>query len=138
MNIYLDIDGVILGVESPIEDLIEFITYILDNFPNSTYWLTTHCKGGENNTNYTLRGVYPDELVDRMIGAIKPTDWNVLKTDAIDFSQPFIWFDDDLFLAEKKVLEQYNALGGHFRMNLRDPDMAKKALRALEQSAHLI
>jgi hypothetical protein len=105
----------------------------LDNFPNSTYWLTTHCKSGENHTNYTLRGIYPDELVDRMVRTIKPTDWNILKSDAIDFSQPFIWFDDDLFLSEKKVLEQHNALNSHFRMTLRDPNMAKKALRAVSE-----
>jgi hypothetical protein len=132
-NIYLDIDGVILSVESPIEDLIEFIIYILDNFPNSAYWLTTHCKDGENYTNYALRGAYPDELVGRIVSTIKPTDWGTLKTDAIDFTKPFIWFDDDLFLAEKAVLERHDALGGHFRMNLRDPDMAKKALWKLKQ-----
>jgi hypothetical protein len=118
-------------VESPIEDLIEFITYILDNFPDSTYWLTTHCKDGENHTDYTLREVYPDELVDRIRRTIKPTDWGTLKTDAIDFSKPFIWFDDDLSSAEKAVLEQHGALHSHFRMNLRDPDMAKKALQKL-------
>jgi hypothetical protein len=132
MNIYLDIDGVILGVESPIEDLIKFISYILDNFPDSTYWLTTHCMCGENHTDSALRGVYPDELVDRIAGTIKPTDWRTEKTEAIDFSQPFVWFDDDAFESEWKILELHGALDGQFHMNLRDPKMAEKALGYLQ------
>ena len=132
MNIYLDIDGVILGVASPMEDLTAFITYILDNFPNSTYWLTTHCRHGINHTNYTLRGVYPNELVDRMVDVIKPTDWDTLKTDAIDFAKPFVWFDDTLFTIEKTVLERHNALNGIFKMNPDDPEMVRKALHHLQ------
>jgi hypothetical protein len=132
MNIYLDIDEVILGVESPMEDLIEFVTYTLDNFPNSTYWLTTHCNHGENHTDHTLRGIYPDKLVDCMVSMIKPTDWDELKTDAIDFTKPFAWFDDTLFAEEKVVLENHGALECLFKMDPKDPDMIKKALRHLK------
>lgn len=44
MNIYLDIDGVILANDKqPALHAKEFLKYITDNYP--TYWLTTHCKG---------------------------------------------------------------------------------------------
>lgn len=132
MNIYLDIDGVILGTVSPQEDIEAWLNYMLDNFPN-IYWLTTHCRGGENQTEFWLSGKLPARLVERMSKHIQATDWGVLKTDAIDFTKPFIWFDDNLMLSEKQVLEQHSCLASHFAMNPRDPEMAKKALRLLEE-----
>ncbi len=44
MNIYLDIDGVLRGAASPVEDVANFLNYVIDNYPDSTYWLTTHCR----------------------------------------------------------------------------------------------
>ena len=132
MNVYLDIDGVILGMESPLEDAIEFLMYLLENYPSNTYWLTTHVKDGENNTNHSLAGVYPDELVSQMYDVFKATDWGTLKTDAIDFSQPFVWFDDTLFTAEKQVLEQNGALGSYYKMDPSDKSALSKALNYLK------
>lgn len=130
-NIYLDIDGVILGTASPKEDIVALITYIIDNFPNNTYWLTTHCRHGENRCAEWLRGELPDELVDRMETTIKPTNWEALKTEAIDMDQDFIWLDDNLFETERRVLEAYYVLDGFYKMNPKDPEMAKKALAKL-------
>lgn len=132
MNVYLNIDGVILGMESPLEDAVEFLRYLLENYPNNTYWLTTHVKDGENNTNYSLAGVYPDELVSRMYDVFKVTDWGTLKTDAIDFSQPFVWFDDTLFTAEKQVLEQNGVLSSYFKIDPSDKSALCKALKYLK------
>jgi hypothetical protein len=44
----------------------------------------------------------------------------------------FVWFDDNLFDTEKSVLEQNYVLDGFFRMNPRDPEMARKALEFLK------
>lgn len=132
MNIYLDIDGVILGTASSQEDIEAWLNYMLDNFL-SIYWLTTHCRGGENQTKFWLSGKLPAELVERMSKHIQVTDWGVLKTDAIDFIKPFIWFDDNLMLSERQVLEQHSCLASHFAMNPRDSEMAKKALRLLKE-----
>ena len=44
MNVYLDIDGVIVGTASPQEDIVELLEYILGQYPHSAYWLTTHCR----------------------------------------------------------------------------------------------
>jgi hypothetical protein len=135
MNIYVDIDGVLLDTLSPVEDCIEFLEFLLAHFPNSTYWLTTHCNYGENHTNYTLRGVYPDDLVDRVVDTFQETNFGRCKTNGIDFSQPFLWFDDDLFYDEQQALVTHNALSSHIKMDERDPQMMRKALAILKAKA---
>ena len=133
MNIYLDIDGVLRGVASPLRDVTEFLEYILKNYSNSTYWLTTHCRQGYNHTRAALlNSELPNELVNQASLIVKPTDFSVLKTEAIDFNKPFIWFDDNLFESEQKVLAIHGCLSSHFSMNPKDPEMAKRALALLK------
>ena len=131
-KIYFDIDGVIRGVASPKDDVIALLRYCLDNYPGAVYWLTTHCRGGENHVDYALRGEFPDEFVDELYAKVLPTDWGTLKTDAIDMDSDFVWFDDNLFEAERIVLEQNYVLDGFFKMDPQDPGMAKKALEFLK------
>lgn len=67
MNIYLDIDGVIIGTKSPRKDVVEFINYILRHYPNNTYWLTTHCNGGVNRSiEWLLQNNFPEKLTNKM------------------------------------------------------------------------
>ena len=73
----------------------------------------------------------PKDLVERAAEIVRPSDFEVLKTDGIDFSRPFVWFDDNLFQSEQMVLEEHGCLSSHFLMDPRDPDMAKKALDLL-------
>ena len=47
---------------------------------------------------------------------------------AIDLDSVFVWFDDNLFEAERIVLERNYVLDGYFKMDPRDLAMAKKAL----------
>ena len=133
LNIYFDIEGVLLGTKSPKRDVAKLLKYCLCKYPNSTYWLTTHCKSGENKTNSVLKGEFPDSLVEQIYNTFLPTDWEVLKTDAIDLDSDFVWFDDNLFESERSILEKYLVLDGFFRMNPKDPKMAKKALRFLKK-----
>lgn len=110
MNIYLDIDGVLLANESHAAAYVdEFLQTVLAKYPDSTYWLTTHCWRGENRTLDVLRPVLKPETI-HLLEMVKPTNWGELKTDAIDFSQPFLWFDDDLLPEERDVLIAHNAL----------------------------
>ena len=132
LNIYLDIDGVIKGCASPQEDIEAFLRYCLDNYPDSMYWLTTHCNKGINRAPEALRGYLSDKLLDELETKVKPTTWEVLKTDGIDMDRDFVWFDDNLFESEKRVLESYYVLDGFLRMNPKDPGMAKKALEHLK------
>ena len=46
--------------------------------------------------------------------------------------QDFVWFDDNLFESERQVLKAYYVEDGFFRMNPKDPEMAKKALNNLK------
>ena len=137
MNIYFDIDGVLKGVASPVEDLVELVTYVLDNIPGHVYWLTTHCKGGANNAIYALQDVFDEKLLDRMAKEIQPTDWGTLKTDAIDFDQPFLWLDDDLWQSELLVLKEHGAVNSHVMMDWKDEWAAKKALARIKKKQNV-
>ena len=133
MNIYLDIDGVLLGTKSPKKDIVKLVKYILKHYPDNTYWLTTHCKGEVNRAVEWLRqNNFPEGLADEMDKKVKPTDWEVLKTEGIDMDQDFVWFDDSLFEAERQTLEAYHVLDGYYRMSPKDPKSAKKALKYLK------
>lgn len=129
MNIYLDIDGVLLANDqNPAKHASEFIRYVVKKFPNSTYWLTTHCRQKENYTVQLLSRFFPEEIM-KYIRQIKPTEWDILKTEGIDFSSPFLWFDDDLFDGEKTELERHNVQNNWIEVNLgKDENQLSKFL----------
>lgn len=58
MNLYFDIDGVLKGAASPKADIEALILYCIQHYLHTTYWLTTHCKGGINRTRSALLGVF--------------------------------------------------------------------------------
>ncbi len=132
MNIYLDIDGVLLINEkqaAPFAD--EFITHVIEKYPNSTYWLTTHNWQGENRAKEVLSPHLKSVTID-LLDKIKPSKWKELKTDAINFEEDFLWFDDDLWPEELKVLEKNNATGRFIMVNLKeDPNLLQKLIEVL-------
>jgi len=105
MNIYLDIDGVLLKDGQPINDIENFIIPLVEN--NDCYWLTTHCKGDTKHTLEYLNDKLPAEIMT-YIKRIKPTNWQTLKTEAIDFTKDFRWYDDYIMEAERDVLIKNN------------------------------
>lgn len=132
MNIYLDIDGVLLINEThaaPYAD--ELIVRLLEEFPDSTYWLSTHCWKGENRTKQVLSGALKPETLE-LLDQIKPTEWGEAKTDAIDFSQRFLWLDDDLWPEELEVLEKHNATDNFIMLDLnKNPNQLKDILEII-------
>ena len=121
INIYLDIDGVLLTNElRPANYANEFLGYVLRKYPDTTYWLTTHCQGDASRPVRDIGHLFNDYTVE-LIKRIKPTTWltSSAKTDAIDFSKPFLWFDDELLLKERLALEVHNALDNWIEVNLR-------------------
>lgn len=115
-NIYLDIDGVLLANEAnPAKYADEFIKRVVSSFP--TYWLTTHCRQGENYTLSLLSRFFSKATME-YLRLIKPTEWNTNKTEGIDFSVPFLWFDDDLYEGEREDLEKHNVLDNWIEVNL--------------------
>lgn len=136
-NIYLDIDGVLLANESNAAPYAEeFLIYILDNYPGSVYWLTTHCWNGTNRTKEALLPAFSKNAIKRL-NEIKPTQWGTSKTDAIDFSKPFLWFDDDLYEPERIKLEHHQALNQWIEINLtQDPNILKKIITNLKNNTY--
>jgi len=126
-NVYLDIDGVLLLNDEQVSPFAkEFLMFILERYPENTYWLTTHCKGDSSIPIEHVGHLFDFETRELM-KKIKPTDWDVKKTDGIDFSKPFLWFDDDCFECEKKVLRENNVLDNWIEVDLRnDPNMLKR------------
>lgn len=133
MNIYLDIDGVLLANELyPAMHAAEFIKYVLTNYPNTTYWLTTHCQGDASRPVRDIADKF-DEATVELLKMIKPTVWldSSAKTDAIDFTEPFLWFDDDLFINERETLIKHGVLENWIEVDLqKDPDALGKFLHS--------
>ena len=116
MNLYLDIDGVLLANDKQAAlHAEEFIAYAVTQFP--VYWLTTHCRN---------RGDDPVPMLTRFFAGptlthlkhIRPSYWDMMKTEAIDFTQPFLWFDDDLFDEERDSLIRNNAFDSWVEVDL--------------------
>ena len=107
MNIYLDVDGVIIDKSGkPANNIDKFLKYLAEN--HTVYWLTTHCGGDSATVLSYLRGYLLPETM-KIIAKFKPTNFETLKTEAIDFSKDFRWFDDYVVLAEKDVLKKNSA-----------------------------
>ena len=133
MDIYLDIDGVLIANEKhPAMHANEFLKYVLTNYPDTTYWLTTHCQGDASRPVRDIADLFDSETVE-LLKMIKPTIWenSSSKTEAIDFTKPFLWFDDDLFINERKTLIEHGVLDNWIKVDLRkNPDMLGKFLES--------
>lgn len=120
MNIYLDIDGVLITKDhQAATHADEFLAYTLLNYPDTTYWLTTRCQGDATKTVEDIAYLFRPETL-ALLNKIQPTTWvdSPLKTSAIDFSQPFLWFDDYVFDADKKILHDNNAQDNWIKVDL--------------------
>ena len=79
MNLYLDIDGVLLdyNTDTYSKGAIELVEYITGEF--DCYWLTTHCKGDSAPAIDYLSRYFPPEIIEKLKN-VKPTYWVDLKT----------------------------------------------------------
>jgi len=116
MNVYLDIDGVLLANPGqPALHAHEFVEWIVNNF--DPYWLTTHCRHLDDNPLWVVaQGLEPETVT--LLRQVKPTQWDTWKTEAIDFSVSFYWFDDQVFQEEHKVLKRNNAVDSLITVDL--------------------
>lgn len=105
MKIYFDIDGVIVGRGwKPALYATEFLQAATEK--HDCYWATTHCKGDAGPALEYLKGILPIEAIP-YCGAIKATNWAHSKTEALDMSSDFLWFEDAPFEFEKDILLQH-------------------------------
>ena len=119
MELYIDIDGVLLNynTDTYANGSIEFIEYITSEF--DCYWLTTHCKGETSQAIKYLSDYFPAETIEKL-KTIKPTYWENLKTEGINFDKNFIWLDDYPFQAELSVLENFGMSDSIYKVDLRN------------------
>ena len=115
---YIDIDGVLLGTVDGETQLAKgaecFINFVLEKF--DCFWLTTHCKGSVKPVLSYLRKYSNDDFY-RNIQKIKPTNFGMLKTEALDLADEFIWIDDSPLSAEIEILAKHEKLNSWYEVN---------------------
>ena len=126
MNIYLDIDGTLLNRDgSSADGLHDFISYLTKH--HTCFWLTTHCRhdGDIEHVHDYLRPRL-SAATFQLIKSVLPTRWNILKTEAIDFNEDFLWFDDSVMVSERNELKLHDSING-----LQIVDLEKEGLQPL-------
>lgn len=140
MKIYLDIDETLIDnrleknedgymVYKPVitKHLKEFLEHILEN--HDVYWLTTHCNGDATTAVSYMAEVVPYDII-RLIMKIKPTKWNLCKSEAINMEEDFLWFEDAPSWNDLDKLKKYNKMDSLVRVNLdEDPDVLGRYLK---------
>lgn len=132
-KLYLDVDGVILAKHNTkaAPGAVEFIDYITSYY--DCYWLTTHCRDGNPNSLINMLSQYfPVECMIQL-KQIKPTRWDALKTEAIDFTSDFYWLDDYVFNAEMEVLKSKSCIDRLIAVNLNNTNELKRIKERLMQ-----
>ena len=127
-NVYIDIDGVILtkGVV-PALHLDKFLKYVLDKY--SVFWLTSRCHGDSKYTLSYLSKFFPEETVN-LFKQIKPTNFQVDKTEAIDFNKRFFWLENEIFESEKTTLIKNGKYDSWIEVKLiKDPNQLLHLIR---------
>jgi hypothetical protein len=119
MKIYLDIDDTLLHTDiynrRAANHLKPFLEYMTKN--HDVYWLTTHCNGDPSvPVAYLNRFVSPD--ITPLLLKIKPTKWEVLKSEAINMDEDFLWLDDTLSDGDEKALEAKKKLNCFAKIDL--------------------
>jgi hypothetical protein len=106
IKLYLDIDGVLLTAKHTraADGVDEFIDFVTTHF--ECYWLTTHCKGDSRTALKYLEQFMQPETIEKLKDAVRPTNWDALKTEAIDFESAFYWLDDNPLQVERTLLEK--------------------------------
>jgi len=132
-KLYLDIDGVLLTTRhtQAAPGVAAFVEFITQHF--ACYWLTTHCKGDSAPTLRYLAQFLPLATLELLRQAVQPTNWDALKTEAIDVKADFYWLDDSPFQSEIAYLQARGVANRLVVVNLSNPDELLR-LRNLLQS----
>jgi hypothetical protein len=104
MNLYLDIDGVLLlddNADYLLKDrttaanyIDEFVKALIESDAN-LYWLTFWCSGGVFDVRSALENSdMKPATIELLLEHVELNNWEDSKIEGIDFARPFIWFDD--------------------------------------------
>jgi hypothetical protein len=121
IKLYLDIDGVLLTAKHTraADGVDEFVDFVTTHF--ECYWLTTHCKGDSRVALKYLKQFMQPETINRLEDTVRPTNWDALKTEAIDFESDFYWLDDRPLQTERKTLKDNGVSDRLILINLENP-----------------
>ncbi|TDN38088.1 hypothetical protein E4631_25100 [Hymenobacter sp. UV11] len=132
-KIYLDIDGVLLTAKHTqaapgVAELVDFVTKYFD-----CYWLTTHCKGDRATAIRYLASYLSPSTLAQLNHAVQPTNWDALKTEAINLAEEFYWLEDRPFQAEIAQLEAAGVANRLLVVNLDVPQALSLIQATLQQ-----
>ena len=61
-----------------------------------------------------------------------------MKTDAIDFTKPFLWFDDDCYSGERLALKENDAFNSWIEIDIaKYPNQLQQEVKLLQSLADL-
>jgi hypothetical protein len=109
LKLYLDVDGVLLGVDSArpsraalAAHACDFLSFALARC--EVYWLTTHCRGSAAPVLEHLVRHTPQSERERLLdlaGQVRTTQFETFKTEGLpDDDGGFAWMDDSPTRAE--------------------------------------
>jgi len=131
MYIYLDIDQVLRTNDNKLaphaRQFLETVT------KQHAYWLTADYGGS---VELALRRLTPllnhDEI--NLVSIIDSTKWDLLRTEAIDFRQPFLWFTHSVDEFEMEDLERHNCVENlHIINTSKNPEALQSFIHHLPQ-----
>jgi hypothetical protein len=123
MNIYLDVDGVLLNHDGTLANHADEFLAAMVHSGHPVHWLTTRCRDGDATpvVDVLSRLVQPSTV--ELLTSIKPTSWETSKLEVIDLRSPFIWFDDQPLQFEIEELQECGLLDRWVKVDLlSEPD----------------
>jgi hypothetical protein len=142
MNIYVDLDGVILRRADTVSGIelapsaLSFLRWAAEF--HRPYWLTTRDAHGQHlgilrvfRQAMNCATLPPD--VEALLKSIRPTVWSGTKVSAIDLGSNFAWVDDEPLAVEVAALRDRNVLHRLVVINTNtDDEGLARAMAAIE------
>jgi len=118
MNIYLDVDGVLLNHHGTLANHADELLAAMVHSDHPVHWLTTRCRDGDSSAVVALLGRLVQRSTVELLTSIKPTSWETSKLEVIDLRSPFIWFDDQPLQFEIEELQECGLLDRWVKVDL--------------------
>ena len=107
VNIYLDIDGVLLRDGTPTAHCFAFLRWAVES--HRPHWLTTRDAHGQHagilrDFRHAMGSPELPSEIEALLKAVRPTRWSLSKVSGIDLASDFVWIDDAPLAVEIEAL----------------------------------